>query len=146
MVKILNFILICHTIPVYTIPYHTILLHTSFPVFYKNIFCYWSQHFTLSRKLLSSISSTFLWYNKYILISNKPIYLKSFSNNDLNYVTQLFDDTRNTKEWIKLKHEFNLSNSLYFKWMQLIHSIPQKWKDAIKNNRISEDLLFLTTI
>ena len=27
--------------------------------------------------------------------------------------------------------------------MQLIHSIPQKWKNIIKNNRISENLLFL---
>ena len=27
--------------------------------------------------------------------------------------------------------------------MQLIHSIPQKWKNTIKNNRISENLFFL---
>ena len=27
--------------------------------------------------------------------------------------------------------------------MQLIHSIPQKWKNTINNNRISENLLFL---
>ena len=44
---------------------------------------------------------------------------------------------------MKLKHEFNLNNNLYFKWMQLIHSIPQKWKNTINNNRISENLLFL---
>ena len=122
--------------------YDTKLL-TSFPVFYKNIFRYWSQHFTVSPDLPSCILSSFLWHNKDILISNKPIYFKHFSNNNLNYVTQLFDDTGNTKEWMKLKHEFNLNNNLYFKWMQLIHSIPQKWKNTIKNNRISENLLFL---
>ena len=122
--------------------YDTKLL-TSFPVFYKNIFRYWSQHFTVSPDLPSCILSSFLWYNKDILISNKPIYFKHFSNNNLNYVTQLFDDTGNTKEWVKLKHEFNLNNNLYFNWMQLIHSIPQKWKNPIKSNRISENLLFL---
>ena len=122
--------------------YDTKLL-TSFPVFYKNIFCYWSQHFTVSLDLPSCILSSFLWYDKDILISNKPIYFKHFSNNNLNYVTQLFSDTGNTKEWMKLKHEFNLNNNLYFKWMQLIHSIPQKWKNTINNNRISENLLFL---
>ena len=106
--------------------YDTKLL-TSFPVFYKNIFRYWSQHFTVSPDLPSCILSSFLWYNKDILISNKPIYFKHFSNNNLNYVTQLFDDTGNTKEWMKLKHEFNLNNNLYFKWMQLIHSIPLKY-------------------
>ena len=36
-----------------------------------------------------------------------------------------------------------MNNNLYFKWMQRIHSIPQKWKDTIINNRISENLRFL---
>ena len=97
--------------------YDTKLL-TSFLVFYKNIFCYWSQHFTVSPELPSCILSSSLWYNKDTLITNKSIYFKHFSNNNLNYVTQLFG---NIKEWIKLKHEFNLNNNLYFKWMVLIH-------------------------
>ena len=119
-------------------------LPTSFLTFYKNVFCYWSQQFTtVSPELPSCILSTFLWYNKDILISNKPTYFKHFSNNNPNYVTQLFDDTENTKEWVKLKQELNLNNNLYFNWMQLVHSIPQKWKNTIKNNRISENLLFL---
>ena len=116
---------------------HDTKLLTSFPVLYKNIFRHWSQHFTVSPELPSCLLSTFLWYNKDILISNQLIYFKNFSNNNLNYVTQLFYDTGNTKEWMKLKHEFNLNNNLYFKWMQLIHSIPQKWKNTIQNNRIS---------
>ena len=127
--------------------YDTKLL-TSFPVFYENLFRYWSQHFTVSPDLPPCILSSFLWYNKDILISNKPIYFKPFSNNNLNYITQLFDDTGNTKEWVKLKQlnlnnnrKINLNNNLNFNWMQLIHSIPQKWKNAIKD-RISENLLF----
>ena len=118
-------------------------LLTSFPVLYENIFCYWSQHFTVSSEFPSCILPTFLWYSKDILISNKPIYCKHFSN---NYVTQLFYDTGNTKEWVKLKHEFNLNNNLYFNWMQLIHSIPQKLKNIIKNNRIPEIFVIWTTI
>ena len=131
MVKILNFILIFHTILNYL---------PVFLFFYRNIFRYWSQYFTVSPDLPSCILSSFLWHNKDILISNKPMYFKHFYNNNLNYVTQLFDDTGNTKEWMKLKHEFNLNNNLYFKWTQLIHSIPQK--NTIKNSRISENLSF----
>ena len=48
---------------------------------------------------------------------------------------------RNTKEWIKLKHKFNSNNNLNLKWMQLVHSIYQRWKNTNKNNRISENLL-----
>ena len=91
-------------------------LLTSFPIFYKNVVCYWSRHFTVSPELPFLILSTFLWYNKDILMNNKLIYSKHFSNNNLNYVTELFDDTGNTEEWMKLKHEFNLNNNLYFKW------------------------------
>ena len=47
----------------------------------------------------------------------------------------------NTNERVKLKHKFNLNDNLYFNWMELIHSIPQKWKNINKNNRISETLL-----
>ena len=56
--------------------YDTKLL-TSFPVFYKNIFRYWS--FIVSPDHPSCILSSFLWYNKDILISNKPIYFEHFS-------------------------------------------------------------------
>ena len=52
----------------------------------------------------------------------------------MSNVTQLFYDTGNAKEWVKLKHEFNLNNNLYFYWIQLVHLIPQKWKNISRNN------------
>ena len=98
--KVILLYLICNTIGQNfkfhsNLSYDTKLL-TSFLVFYKNIFHYWSQHFIVPPELPSCILSTF--YNKDILISNKPIYFKYFSNNNLNYATQLFDDTGNTKK------------------------------------------------
>ena len=98
--KVILLYLICNTIGQNfkfhsNLSYDTKLL-TSFLVFYKNIFLYWSQHFIVPPELPSCILSTF--YNKDILISNKPIYFKYFSNNNLNYATQLFDDTGNTKK------------------------------------------------
>ena len=135
MVKILNFILISHTI----LNYLPVFLY-----FIKIIFANGANTFP---ELPSCILSTFLWYNKDILISNKPIYLKHFSNNNLNYTTQLFDDTLNRKEWVKLKHELNLNNNLYFNWMQLIHSIPQKWeKKPLKIIEYLKTLFFWTNI
>ena len=134
MVKSLNFILISHTI----LNYLPVFLY-----FIKIYFATGANTLLFFQSFLPVFYPPFLWYNKDILISNKPIYFKRFSNNNLNYVTQLFDDTGNSKEWIKLKRKFNLHNNLYFKWIQLIHSIPQKWKNTIKNFRISENLLFL---
>ena len=33
-----------------------------------------------------------------------------------------------------LKDEYHLDNDMYFQWAQLIHAIPQTWKDKIKQN------------
>ena len=41
------------------------------------------------------------------------MYFQHFSNNNLNYVAQLFYDVGNIKEWVKLKQEFNLKNNLF---------------------------------
>ena len=133
MVNILNFILISHTM----LSYLPVFLY-----FIEIFFATRTNTLLFPQSSLPAFYPFFLWYIKDILISNKLIYFKYFSNNNLNYVTQLFYDTANTKEWVKLKHKFNLNNSLYFNWMQLIHSIPQKWKN-IKINNISENLLFL---
>ena len=134
MVKVLNFILISHTM----LNYWPVFLY-----FLKIFFVAGAN--TVSSELPSCVLFTFLWYNKGLLISNKPIYFKHFSNNNLNYVNQMFPDMRNPREWTKLKHEFNSNINIYFHWMQLIHSIPQKSKNIIKNNRIPENVLFIWT-
>ena len=41
---------------------------------------------------------------------------------------QLFDEDGNTKEWQRLKIEFDLENRVYFSWRQLIHALPDHWK------------------
>ena len=57
--------------------YDTKLL-TSFPVFYKKNFHYWSQHFTVSPDLPSCILSSFLWYDKDILSATSQYILNIF--------------------------------------------------------------------
>ena len=42
-------------------PSYDAKLVTSFPIFYRNIFQYWSQHVTISPELTSCILFTFLW-------------------------------------------------------------------------------------
>ena len=44
----------------------------------------------------------------------------------------MFDQTCQLKSWQSLKEEYNLDNNMYFQWMQLIHSIPAKWKHTLK--------------
>ena len=45
---------------------------------------------------------------------------------------QLVDRNGVFKNWNTLKHEYDLQNTLYFQWMQLISSIPSN-QTSIKN-------------
>ena len=37
------------------------------------------------------LASNFFWYNKHILINNKPVYLSSFSDKNVNFINNLLD-------------------------------------------------------
>ena len=45
----------------------------------------------------------------------------------LNFVAQLSD-----KAWHHLQQEYHLNNKSYLQWLQLMNSIPDKWKFTIK--------------
>ena len=61
------------------------------------------------------------------------LFLKTFRKN-INYASQLFTDNGSIKQWHEFKREHNPHESFYFQWLQLIDSIPQRWKIIIKGN------------
>ena len=78
--------------------------------------------------------SQFLWYNIYSQIDEGGVHLSRFSQNNLNFVSQLFNTNGLIKAWHLLKQEYHLNNNSYFQWLQLINSIPEKWKLTIKQS------------
>ena len=49
-------------------------------------------------------------------------------------VSQLFHKNGTIKSWHLLKQEYRLNNNSHLQWQQLINSIPEKWKLAIKQS------------
>ena len=80
------------------------------------------------------ILSQYLWYNANIQIDKTSIHFSRFSEKNINYVSQLFNNNGSIKKWHKFKREYNLHQNSYFQWVQLIDSIPEKWKFIIKKN------------
>ena len=78
--------------------------------------------------------SRFLWHDNYIQIDKGDVHLSRFSQNNLNFASQLFDTNGSIKAWHFLKQQYHLNNSSYFQWLQLINSIPEKWKLIIKQS------------
>ena len=62
------------------------------------------------------------------------VHFLTFSKKSINYVSQLFSKNGSIKKWHEFKKEYNLHESSYFKWLQLVDSIPERWKYVIKEN------------
>ena len=57
-----------------------------------------------------------------------------FSNQSLNYASQLFDSLGNIENWSNLKTEFCLFENFHFASMHLVDTISRSWK-KIKASR-----------
>ena len=80
----------------------------------------------------SCVLSQFLWYNSYIKIDNKAVYLNFFSAKNINFITQLFHSDGSIKNWNILKTQCALQDKGHFCRLQLINAILQMWKKFIK--------------
>ena len=109
-------------------------LADSFREFYKQILMNWSTYFVLNSEVPSCIQSNYLWYNRHLLIHNRPVYLHSFADKNVNSIGNLLDASGKFKSWNELKTVFTLADNLYFSWMQLINSMPLNWRNIIKDN------------
>ena len=85
-------------------------------------------------KIPSYILSQYLLYNGSIQADNASVNWLKFSGKNFNYVSQLFSDNGSIKQWHDFKNEYNLHESFYFQCLQLIGSIPERWKLIIKGN------------
>ena len=48
---------------------------------------------------------------------------------------QLFTSEGKLKDWNRIKREFQLTDNLYYKFTQISHPIPKKWKQILRQNR-----------
>ena len=81
----------------------------------------WKNYLIASTITSSGVLSQFIWYNSYIKIDNKAVYLKSFLTKNINSITQLFNTYGSVKNWNILKTEYALQNKDHFCWLQLIN-------------------------
>ena len=100
----------------------------TFPSVYKQLFHYWRKYLSSSVNIPPSILSQPIWYNKNNKINRKPIYVEEFAKQNIIFLYDLFNAKNELKTWDEIKITYELSNKSYFKWRQIIHSIPKTWK------------------
>ena len=65
----------------------------------------------------SCILSQYLWYNASIEVNKTSIHFSRFSKNNINYVSQLFNNYGSMKKWHKFKREYNQHQNSNFQWV-----------------------------
>ena len=98
---------------------------------FYDLFFRWGKYLSSPVTLPWTVACQFTWFNN-IKIDNKIIFFRRLSNNDLNFVGQLFDFDWSIKSYC-LKDQLWLKNTMQFKCCQTKHAILQLWKDDIKN-------------
>ena len=129
------------------LPLHIILKSLGkkfvFSKYYREIINTWGSKFSCKTLVSSAILSQFLWFNSQIQIGNKSAFFSSFSEQNINFVGQLFRTDSAVKPWGQLQEEHGLANKLKFKWIPLIHSLPKPWIEQIfidSGNSINLDI------
>ena len=89
--------------------------------------------------------SQLVWNNVFIKIDN--LVIKPFINQNI-FVKDFFRSGK-IIPWVSFKRKFNLTNSYYYKWRQIISAIPSQWKQIIAISEINVrspeiHLLYLT--
>ena len=113
-------------------------LLNNLPCFYKNIIIYWQVISFSPPSSASTIFSESLCFNSFIKINNSPITPSFFNTVDQIYLSHLFTINGNIISWEEASTKFNLNN--YFKWIQIVDSIPANWKAVVRNSNVNYDL------
>ena len=114
-----------------------------FPHYYQELITKWKDFYTSQPTSPSVILSQFIWFNSYIQIDKKPLYFPRLSDQNLNFTEQLFDGNGKLKNWNEICFEFGLKNLQKLFWLQIIHSIPKKWKETVLcDNGNAKNLVF----
>ena len=103
----------------------------------------WNRNFSHTSYTPNSTRPQFLWFNNYITVDNNSVHFKEFSSRNINFINQLFTSKGEFKDWNQNKREFQLTDNLYYKFTQISHAIPKKWKQILRETRTETCVIYL---
>lgn len=113
--------------------------NNNMPTFYKNIIKYWINISKCNPVTINSITAQRLQFNTYIKIGNTPI---SWKFAGVNFVNDMLGNTGDFLDWQNFKSKYNLENSDFFRWRQLIGAVPRDWKFILERDKNERTLTF----
>ena len=104
------------------------------PEFYRKILLNWRKFLFYDPSVPSTILSQCLWFKKHIKTGNNSVYFFNFSNHGINFISNLVDINGKYKSWDTMKYEYNLTDKVKFRQLQLAHVIPELQVEALNKD------------
>ena len=125
----------------------SLILHSNFsfsrdyqfcriPPFYLEVLQIWSEATSQTPTSVEQMLSQSLWFHNSILIDKKPVYFPRMSQCGFNKVKDLFDQSGKPFTQVRIQ-EMEAPPDVYFKYMQLLHAIPNTSRSQIRNSRFT---------
>ena len=102
-------------------------------MFYEELVKYWEKISCFQPNSPDLILSESIWFYRFVSVENKAIMFKDFSRIGINKIGDLYETDGKLIHFEKLS-QLGLLSELYFQWIQLIDSLPVKWKALIRSN------------
>ena len=121
-----------------------LILHSNFSFSRDHQFCrmspfcleilqIWSEATSQTPTSVEQMLSQSLWFHNSILIDKKPVYFPRMSQCGFNKVKDLFNQSGKSFTQARVQ-EMEAPPDVYFKYMQLLHAIPNTWRSHIRNS------------
>ena len=111
------------------------------PQFYADIIRYWSEIKVTDVNSYHQVMDQYIWYNKYLKIDGKVLHNSDLIKKSILQIKDIVDTNRNLITYENLSVELrNCVNHLY--WKSILNSIPQKWKQTLKEQNCEHGLIF----
>ena len=91
----------------------------------------------------SDVRQECIWFNKKIIVDNKPLYIKDMYQNSIRTINDILDNEGNFLSILDLNRSFNVNIDVMM-YNSIKSSIPKDWRNLVKFSpaiEISEELV-----
>ena len=98
--------------------------------FWKDVLIAWSYYRYFNPVKFKDIISQPLWFNSNILIDGKPIFVKKWSESNMNYISDILKCDYSFMSFDQVSQKYGLQS--FLSYFSILSAIPKCWKDIIK--------------
>jgi hypothetical protein len=108
--------------------------------FYNSIFQMWAKLHYHEPTKPEDILTQLIWKNSLIKVDKKTIDYKSWRDREINYIQDILNNNGNIGSKPEIERKFNTTFK-FLEYESLVHAIPRKWKDVIRNDQGNKNMI-----